>query len=410
MIHMKAKAFLFIILLGFIAFGGFPAYGQESPIVLKSVQIENRFPEGVMFQVAAETTASAKIQEVRLEMRVKGSDRGAYAYLEFTPATAVEGSYLLRTGGAQYKPPGTLIEYYFIITDSEKRTLETPKETYLYLDNRFEWSMVAEGLVEVYYYGPTRTRAELIMSAGAETIQGMGGLLGVQPAQPVRIITYNNPEHMASALPFQGEAIQRELLTQGQAWYEYGILLVLGGDARADGVASHEMTHMLVAEATRYAYVDIPVWLNEGLAEYGNINPGVSYDRLLAEAISTNRLLPLRHMLRMPGTSRDIILFYGQARAMVKYMVDTYGEGKVKELFAAFNKGLRIDEALKATYGFDQDGLDNAWRSTLGLPPVEPAPQVTSPPAPRPSPAETPKPQPPVTRRPVFGCAGPFSR
>ncbi|MBI4295725.1 MAG: hypothetical protein HY667_01265 [Chloroflexi bacterium] len=406
---MKKKLLLSLVLLFWIAFGGFPTFGQQAPISVKSVTIKNQFPEGVLFQVATETAAPAQIREIRLEMRLKGSPRGSYAYLEFTPATTIEGKYLLKTSGAQFKPVGALIEYYFIITDSEKRVLETPKETHLYLDNRFEWSKAADGLVEVYYYGPVKSRAEFILKASAETIKRMGSIIGVQPAQPVRIIAYNNPRDMLPALPFQSTTTQRELLVEGQAWHEFGILLMLASDPQADGVASHEMTHMLVGEATKDAAVNVPAWLNEGLAEYGNINPGTSYDAVLSESIAANQLPPLRGMQAIPGIPRAVILFYGQSRAVVKYLVETYGENKVKELFSAFNKGLRIDDVLKTVYGFDQDALDNNWRKSLGLPPVEPAPQVTPLPTPRTTTPKQPKPTSPATRRPAFGCAGPVS-
>ena len=407
---MKAKAFLLIVLLGLVALGGFPAYGQENPIAVKSSEVKNQFPDGVLFQVAAETAAPAQIKEIRLEMRVKGSNRSSYAYLEFAPAAAVEGKYLLRTGGAQYKPPGTLIEYNYIITDSEKRTLETEKKTHLYLDNRFEWSSVSDNLVAVYYYGPMKTRAELIQKASSAAIEKMGNLLGIKPSEAVRIIAYNNAHDLIPAQPFESKTSERELLLEGVTLPEYGAFLMISGVDRPDGVASHEMTHVLVGELVKNAYVDVPAWLNEGLAENGNINRDSTYDNMLAGAIAQKRLLALRNMIAPPGIPSDRLLMYGQGYAVVKFMIGTYGEDKFRGLFAAFNKGQRIDAALKSVYGFDQDGLDNAWRSSLGLPPVEPAPpQVTSP-APSPKTPKQPEPTAPVTRRPAFGCAGPASR
>lgn len=381
-----------------------PVKGQEGAIVFKSKEVKNQFPEGVAFEVVAETVAPEKIKEIKLEMGVKGSPRTSYAYLEFEPQTSVQGKYLLRTSGAQHKPPGTLIEYRFIITDSAGRTLETPKETFLYIDNRFPWEKLAEGMVEVYYYGPIKERAELILKAGVTTVKKMGTLLGATLTQPVRIVSYNNALHMAPALPFRGKGITTELLTQGQAFYEYGVLLILGGDPRADGVTSHELTHMLVREASKEAYVNLPTWLNEGLAEYGNINPGYSYEAVLAEAIASKRLLPLRHLQAMPGTAADILLLYGQARSVVKYLVDTYGEGKMRELFSAFKQKLPIDEALKKVYGFDQDGLDNAWRQSLSLPPLAPVPSPTPVLPPPKAPQET---TPPKAKRWGFSCARP---
>jgi hypothetical protein len=411
---MKIKLLFVVVLVALLAMGGLPVFGQGSPAVLKDVQIENQFPKGVLFKASAEIAAPDKITEVRLDMRVKGSNRSSYDYLVITPGQAVEGSYLLRADGAQYKPPGTLIEYFFTIMDSAGRTLETPKETYLYLDNRFKWESVSEGMAEVYYYGGANEKdtAEVVLQSAVQTIDKMGKLYAVTPAQPYRIIVYKNPADMSSALPFQSEVMEQELIIEGQAWYEYGLLLMLGGDEHPDGVASHEMTHMLLSEATKNIYVNIPVWFNEGMAEYGNINPGASYDILLEQAIENGTLLPLRHMQAYPGRSEQTLLVYGQGRAVVKFMIETYGGDKIKEVVAAFKKGLRIDGALKAVYGFDQDGLDNAWRASRGLPPVEP--QASEPPAPSPQPAPVPapvtpapQPEPEPAKKGIFSCAGP---
>jgi len=366
-------------LLCAVSVGVFPARGQEAAILVKSKEVRSQFPEGIEFELIAETVAPEKIKEIKLEMRIKGSARGSYAYLEFDPGTMVEGKYLLRASGAQHKPPGIMIEYRFIITDSAGRTLEMDREDFLYLDNRFQWERVAGGAAEVYYYGPTKERAELILKASADTVTRMCALLGVVPAQPVRIIAYNNSLHMAPALSFQAKAVEAELLTQGQAWYDYGVLLMLAGDPRADGIASHEVTHMLVREATEGAFVDLPLWLNEGLAEYANVNPGETYDRLLSQAIAAKKVLRLRHMQASAGTPSEILLMYAQSRSVVKYLIDTYGEGKIRALFTAFKQGLRIDEALERVYGFDQDGLDNAWRKSQGLPPLEPTPEESVP-------------------------------
>lgn len=379
---MKRIIILATILLSLISLSASPLLGQEGAIVLKSQEVLNQFPEGIEFKVTAETVAPEKIQEIRLEMKVKGSNRGAYAYLEFTPATTVEGKYLLRTNGAQYKPPGTLIEYYFTIADSQQRVLETPRENHLYLDNRFEWSRVAEGLVEVYYYGPLKTRAELILKAAAQAINKTGSLLGFEPAEALRIIAYNNARDFLPAQPFESKTSERELLLEGIALSEYGTFLMIAGVDRPDGVVSHEMTHILVGELTKNAYVDIPAWLNEGLAEYGNTNRSSTYDTMLSQAITKKDILALRNMQTPPGRSSDRLLMYGQGYAVVKYMIDTYGEDKFRELFAAFNQGLRIDEALTAVYGFDQDGLDNGWRQSLGLPPLEKAEPAQKEPAP----------------------------
>ncbi|KPK47081.1 MAG: hypothetical protein AMJ77_04185, partial [Dehalococcoidia bacterium SM23_28_2] len=63
--------------------------------------------------------------------------------------------------------------------------------------------------------------------------------------------------------------------------------------------------------------------------------------------------------------------------SLVDFLVETYGPAKFAELFATFKEGSTVDNALLGVYSFDQDGLEDAWRASLDLPPRE-----------RPTPAE----------------------
>jgi hypothetical protein len=89
----------------------------------------------------------------------------------------------------------------------------------------------------------------------------------------------------------------------------------------------------------------------------------------------------------LTSSASNVSLFYAEAGAVVSFLVDTQGEEKFAQLFAALKEGTTIDKALQAVYGFDQDGLENAWRESVGLPPREavgegggkstPVPQLT---------------------------------
>jgi hypothetical protein len=67
-----------------------------------------------------------------------------------------------------------------------------------------------------------------------------------------------------------------------------------------------------------------------------------------------------------------VSLFYGQSWALVAFLVETYGEERFAAFFRAYASGASDDEALTQVYGLDQDGLENAWRESVGLPPREP--------------------------------------
>ena len=185
---------------------------------------------------------------------------------------------------------------------------------------------------------------------------------------------------MSSALPFRSQAVREQLQTQGMAFSTERVLLVHGFDATVKGTVSHEFTHLLVAEAAGRAYAQVPAWLNEGLAEYGNIDPTDNYDGALRYGIFTRRLKPLWYQDAFSGTPDDIIIAYGQGRSVVSYMIGQYGKEKMVELFQVLRSTLNIDSALQQVYGFDQYGLDTEWREAIGIDPLPP-PEETGAPA-----------------------------
>jgi hypothetical protein len=62
--------------------------------------------------------------------------------------------------------------------------------------------------------------------------------------------------------------------------------------------------------------------------------------------------------------------FYGQSWALVSYLIEEYGEEAFGELFAAYRDGTTDDAAFEAVYGFDLNGLEDEWRQSVGLEPV----------------------------------------
>ena len=338
-------------------------------IALLSESVAGEFPDGIRFELRL--TSEADIQEIAARLRIGQRTFGEYEYLEVEPSESdgsVSASLFFRTDtAARYIPPGTIIKYNFEIEDVDGGRLNTDVQEFVYQDGRFEWDEVSDGIVTVAYHGPVRSRAESVLSAIQETLATMGPLLGAGVDDPISVTMYNNWPEMRSALPPTSATLRRELVTEGQAHSEEGVLLVLGGARRARGVAAHEVTHILVFRAGEGVLGSVPSWLNEGLAEYGNIDPGESYSRALRYAIATDNLLPITAMRSQPGNPQDVIIFYGQARSIVRYMVDEFGEEKMRELMATLKGGRNIGNAVQLVYGVSLIELENMWRDRLGV-------------------------------------------
>ena len=368
--------------LALVAFGSVvPARADAPGIQLIGASAASELPEGVRFVVEAES--NVPITDILVRFTVLGRRASQYDYLALPRPyeTRASAELLLRTDTAQrHIPPGSVIKYRFEITDESGAVLETEPEELVLLDSRFEWDTVEAGPVTVYYV-LSETRARDTAEAAQQTLLNMGPILGAEIETPINITMYNNYADMIGALVPQSTTISRELVTEGQAFMDENAILVLGSGGRALGTVSHEATHILVGRALHGSPFGIATWLNEGLAEYGNIDPGISYDRFLEWAIDTDRLTPLEHLDRFPGDPNLVIVSYGQSRSVVAYMIATYGPAKMAALMAALGDGDQLDGALVEVYGISVRELDEEWRASVGASPL-PEKAQAAPPAP----------------------------
>ena len=374
-----------------------PVQAQDGEIQVLSHQVETNFPKSVNFTV--EVTGPNEIDEIRVYLKTIGqTNRSAYRQVEFEPGTTISGEAELLTSGNNYVPPGTRMAYSFEIRDTAGRVLRTEEEIFVYLDTRFEWFTVSEGIITVYYNNPlVESRARHVLETAQATLERMGPALGIQPEVPLHVVTYHNYRDMIGALPFRSQATREQNYTPGMAFDEERVLMVHSGDQSVTSTTAHEFVHLLVGDATGRAYSRVPAWLNEGLAEYGDLqgdkdmllNPRV--ERLLR----LNKLRPLWHQGTFSGTPEEIVLAYGHGESVVTFLILNYGEAKMAELMQAITRTLDINKALQQVYGMDQYGLDAAWRQALGLEPL-PGPQETTA-TPRPTPASSPTPEPTIS-------------
>ncbi len=361
--------------------GGAPRTNAQSPsIEIVSFSAVSKLPDGVEFKA----NVTGDVAEITARFTIQGRRATQYDYLDFdeigeagetrafTADAPAKATLFYRTDTlARYLPPGVVMEYRIRVLDSSGNLYESEPRRIVLTDSRFEWETLSRDGVTVYYHGPVRTRANSLLDASLKTIENMAPVLGIEKdGAPINVTMYNNVAEMIDATANRSGAISRELITEGQAFSTENLVLVLGGSARATGTMSHELTHVLLSRAVFSSRSSVPAWLNEGLSEYGNIDPGVAYDRYLEWGIDTDRIPPLSSLDSFPGDPDLIIVSYGQSRDVVKFMVESFGPGRMAEFLAEFNTSRRIDDAMVTAYGFDLRTLDTLWRESVGASPL----------------------------------------
>lgn len=155
------------------------------------------------------------------------------------------------------------------------------------------------------------------------------------------------------------------------AVYDGKIRLPLAGmravNKQLAAILYHEYMHVMVHFM---AGRNVPVWLNEGLAEIAGrrINPTPQAD-LTAAAVS-GQLLDWQ-ILASPfsGLADDrIALAYEQSYSLASFMVESYGWHNMRELLETLGKQLEWSVAVAEVYreyGLDWPAIQNEWQAGI---------------------------------------------
>ena len=342
------------------------ATAQSEPIRFIDGGLESNFPEDIRFYASFES--DIEIADVRVRFSTGPITTGQYDYLDLTERSEslIDGELIWRVNTSpRYIPPGTTVDFVFEAIDADGNEYASDQYSQIILDARYEWDVVSRGPIHVYYHGPVQVRAERLAEAAKEAMELMGPITGSEIETPIVVTLYNNNAEMIGAVSARSATISRELITEGQAFFDHSVVLVLSGN-RDIGTLTHELTHILVGRAAGGSNALVPLWLNEGLAEYGNLDKGRSYVYYLDWAVDTNRLIPFSRLQTFPGEPNMVIVSYGQSRNFVEYLIETYGAEKIAETIASIAEGRSGDIAIRNVYGMTVQQLDNEWRASIG--------------------------------------------
>ena len=374
----------------------------QGPIRVLDQNVETVFRDIITFKISLES--DSKITEARLLYRVAGRTATARGDAEFEPGTRVEASFTIDQK-KDYLPPGTELEYWWKITDEAGDTLKTEAQSLVYMDERHNWQELSSDRLTLYWYEGGKDLGQALFDQANKTLDQIETEAGVKVKMPVKIFIYGNYTDLHDAI-----AVGSQEWTGGQAFTEQGVVVigVSPSDLSYGLIATpHELTHLVIHQATTNPFGDIPRWLDEGLAVYmsGELDADWrGYRSLVARSSEQGKLMTLQTLSSsFPADSDQAELAYAQSGLVVEFVIKHYGKEAMAKLLEVFSNGSLYDDALKEALGVDTWGLDSAWRQSIGAPllatpaaaggtpstPGEPTPAITSAPVETATPAAT---------------------
>jgi hypothetical protein len=358
----RSRLIVLILLLVFLA-GLVAPVAAQSGIQVVSDAASLAFPDSIAFN--AEFKGGADITAVVLEYGVNQLTCGtvdARAFPQVTASPDVKVSWTWQMLQSGSLPPGTTVWWHWQVTDASGTHFTSPKQTVLWLDAVHSWQAITGGNINLHYYDGTSSFGQQLHDAAAQALVRLSQDVGVSTDSPVDIYIYASQSDLLQAIFYDPAWVG------GQAFPENNIVIIGVSPDQLDygkNTAAHELTHVLVGHLTFSCLGFIPTWLNEGLAVYGEGGRS-DYQAALNQAVSGNSLISLRSLNGNFPDSSLTTLAYGESYSVVNFMLKTDGRDKMTALLLNLRDGQTIDAALQAVYGFNTDGLEAAWRKSIG--------------------------------------------
>ena len=340
------------------------------------------FPESATFR--ATLTSNADITSVVLEYGNEQQTCGeviAKAFPQFTPGKTVEAEWTWEMRQSGSLPPGAQLWWRWRVIDVNGQETVTEVETATWLDDTHNWQTMSHGdFIRLHWYESDQNFATELANAAQDGLVFNETQSGLKAEEPIDLYIYASTDDLKEAILYEPS------WTGGQAFSDQNIV-ILGIspndlDWGRDAIV-HELTHVLVGHLTFSCLGDVPTWLNEGLAVYSEGELDSTSKSQLANAIRDDTLLTVRSLSSGFSEVADkAYLSYSQSYSITKFLVETHGQEKMTNLLVSLRDGSTIDEALMQTYGFDVDGLERAWRESIGAQPSSVSAQPTSQPTP----------------------------
>ncbi len=132
-------------------------------------------------------------------------------------------------------PPASTIAYYWKITDAAGNAFETEKQSFVYMDDRFDWQSRNEEPITVYWYD--RVNGERILDVAVDALSRLEKTIDYQMEMPINIVVYQSRQDMQGAMAPRGQTFDEQIITLGTV-VAPDIMLLLS-DRDVDNTIAH---------------------------------------------------------------------------------------------------------------------------------------------------------------------------
>jgi Tol biopolymer transport system component len=227
----------------------------------------------------------------------------------------------------------------------------------------FSWSFIQTDHFDVYFSQDGKPLAEFAAAAAESAYTSIARLFRYELVNRVPLIIYNSHND------FQQTNVIAEYLEEGiggvTELFKNRVVVPFEGDYRKfRHVIHHELIHAVVNDMfyggslqsmiTNNITLQLPLWFNEGLAEYSALQWDTNSDMFLRDA-TVHESLP--EIPRLGG-----YFAYRGGQSVWWYIARKYGEQKIGEILNRIKSTRNVDAGFRAAIGINVEELSERWQ------------------------------------------------
>lgn len=230
----------------------------------------------------------------------------------------------------------------------------------------FTWYYIQTNHFDIYFSQEGKTLTEFTSKIAEESIESIQKSFDYSVNNRITIIIFN------STNDFQETNVIDSYLPEGiegftELFKNRVVIQFHGSYQQFEHLIHHELVHAVINDMfyggslqniiSNNITLDLPIWFNEGMAEYQALGWDVDTDMFIRDA-ATNEYLP--DIQNLNG-----YFAYRGGQSVFYYISQKYGEQKISELINKIKSTGNFEDGLKESIGITLKELNERWKKDI---------------------------------------------
>ena len=230
----------------------------------------------------------------------------------------------------------------------------------------FDWNFIQTSHFDIYYYGGEQDLADFTAEVAEESYEQISLHLRWDLKRRVSIMVYNSHNE------FQQTNVVATYMREGiggvtELFKNRVVFPFEGNYEQFRHVIHHELVHAVINDmvyggsmqsiVSSRTRIRVPIWSNEGLAEYLSSNWDTKADMVMRDIAIHERMPSVKEL--------NYFMAYKGGQSLWRFIAGKYGREKIGDVFRSMKRTQNDERGYESALGMNYDELTKKWHKYL---------------------------------------------